>query len=108
MLFPLSAGCWIDGGMTRSVRKLLAADLVLACRRELPYREPLAVLLEAAENCEAETPTVLADGGVENFNRGVGELIESELLRCVLAMTELRFSNSMIEAWWGTLKHQWF
>jgi len=22
-------------------------------------------------------------------------------------MTELRFSNSMIEAWWRTLKHQW-
>ena len=35
------------------------------------------------------------------------ELIESGLLRRVLAMTELRFSNSMIEAWWRALKHQW-
>ena len=67
----------------------------------------LAVLLEASKNCETETPTVLADGGVENFNQGVDELIESGLLRRVLAMTELRFSNSMIEAWWRTLKHQW-
>lgn len=67
----------------------------------------LAVLLEASKNCEAETPTVLADGGVENFNRGVDELIESGLLRRVLAMTELCFSNSMIEAWWRALKHQW-
>jgi putative transposase len=25
----------------------------------------------------------------------------------VLAFTELQFSNSMIEAWWRSLKHQW-
>ena len=25
----------------------------------------------------------------------------------MLAFTELRFSNSMIEAWWRSLKHQW-
>jgi hypothetical protein len=25
----------------------------------------------------------------------------------VLAFTELKFSNSMIEAWWRSLKHQW-
>jgi hypothetical protein len=24
-----------------------------------------------------------------------------------LAVTELKFSNSMIEAWWRSLKHQW-
>ena len=29
------------------------------------------------------------------------------VLRRVLAFTELRFSNSMIEAWWRSLKHQW-
>jgi hypothetical protein len=28
-------------------------------------------------------------------------------LRRVLAFTELKFSNSMIEAWWRSLKHQW-
>ncbi len=39
--------------------------------------------------------------------RAVDELIQSGLLRRVLAMTELRFSNSMIEAWWRALKHQW-
>ncbi len=67
----------------------------------------VAVLLEASQNCETETPTVLADGGVENVNRGVDELIESGVLRRVLAQTELCFSNSMIEAWWRALKHQW-
>jgi hypothetical protein len=29
------------------------------------------------------------------------------VLRRVLAFTELKFSNSMIEAWWRSLKHQW-
>ena len=27
--------------------------------------------------------------------------------RRLLAFTELRFSNSLIEAWWRSLKHQW-
>ena len=70
----------------------------------------LAVLLEASQasaSPEGDTPMVLADGGVENVNKNVDELIESGLLRRVLALTELRFSNSMIEAWWRALKHQW-
>jgi putative transposase len=28
-------------------------------------------------------------------------------LRRLLAFTELKFSNSMIAAWWRSLKHQW-
>ncbi len=69
----------------------------------------VAVLLEACRSAmprDADRPTVVADGGVENVNGSIDELIESGLLRRVLAMTELR-SNSMIEAWWRTLKHQW-
>jgi Integrase core domain len=31
----------------------------------------------------------------------------SRVLRRMLAFTELKFSNSMIEAWWRSLKHQW-
>jgi len=34
-------------------------------------------------------------------------LITTGVLRRVLAFTELKFSNSMIEAWWRSLKHQW-
>ncbi len=69
----------------------------------------VTVLLEACQSIVAsdEVPKVLVDGGVENMNRDVDKLIESGLLRRVLAMTELRFSNSMIEAWWRALKHQW-
>ena len=37
----------------------------------------------------------------------VDALIEAGVLRRLLAFTELKFSNSMIEAWWRSLKHQW-
>ena len=50
---------------------------------------------------------MLADAGVENKNDAVDALISSGLLKRVLAQTEIRFSNSMIEAWWRSLKHQW-
>jgi putative transposase len=50
---------------------------------------------------------VWADAGVENVNAAVDALIETSVLRRLLAFTELRFSNSMIEAWWRSLKHQW-
>src|SRR5262250_3079673 len=53
------------------------------------------------------TPVVLADAGVENVNAQVDDLIATGVLRRVLAFTELKFSNSMIEAWWRSLKHQW-
>jgi hypothetical protein len=33
--------------------------------------------------------------------------VETGVLRRLLAFTELKFSNSMIEAWWRSLKHQW-
>lgn len=51
-------------------------------------------------------PKLVADGGVEN--RGaVDDLIASGLLERVLAMVDINFSNSMIEAWWRSLKHNW-
>lgn len=52
-------------------------------------------------------PTLLADAGRENANGEVDALIESGLLQRVLAQTEIGFSNSMIEASWRSLKHQW-
>jgi transposase InsO family protein len=69
----------------------------------------VAVLLEASRGAtgSASAPVVLADAGVENVNAQVDELIDSGVLRRLLAFTELKFSNSMIEAWWRSLKHQW-
>ena len=46
------------------------------------------------------TPVVLACAGVENVNAQVDDLIITGVLRRVLAFTELKFSNSVIEAWW--------
>jgi hypothetical protein len=37
----------------------------------------------------------------------VDALIASGLIKRVLAQTDVTFSNSMIEAWWRSLKHQW-
>jgi putative transposase len=69
----------------------------------------LEVLIEAGEpkNNPKQTPTLLADAGVENRTAAVDELIDSGALRRVIAQTEIAFSNSLIEAWWRTLKHQW-
>jgi len=89
-------------------------------RRILAYRvadcfdvaNSIAVLVEAAKGVvgvsdAGESPMLVVDGGVENFNGDVDKLIESGLLRRVLAMTEIEFSNSLIEAFWRTMKHQW-
>jgi putative transposase len=69
----------------------------------------VTVLLDAIGDAtrSAKVPVVLADGGVENVNAQVDALIDTGVLRRVLAFTELQFSNSMIEAWWRSLKHQW-
>ena len=86
-------------------------------RRILPWRvadtcapvNSVAVLLEASRGAtrSASAPVGLADAGVENVNALVDDLIDTGVLRRLLALTELKFSNSMIEAWWRSLKHQW-
>jgi transposase InsO family protein len=84
-------------------------------RRILTWRvsaqfEPTAtaeLLLQAAGGLADQQPTLLTDGGVENCNMAVDRLVESDLLKRVLAQTEIAFSNSLIESWWRELKHQW-
>ena len=65
------------------------------------------LLLEASQRMTAGQPMLLVDGGVENFNAAVDQLVDTGLLRRVLAQTEISFSNSLIESWWRVLKHQW-
>lgn len=75
-----------------------------------PTFNPLAtveILLTAAKGVGGDKPLLLVDGGVENFNGAVDELITSGLLSRVLAQTEITSSNSLIESWWRVLKHQW-
>jgi hypothetical protein len=72
--------------------------------------EPTAtaeLLLRAASGLADQQPTLVADGGFENCNHAVNRLVQSGLLKRVLAQTEIAFSNSLIESWWRALKHQW-
>jgi transposase InsO family protein len=83
--------------------------LAWMCSDRLEPGNTVTILLEAAKHVVpcADPPAVLVDGGVENFNSEVDELIESGLLERLLAMTDVMFSNSLIESWWRSLKHQW-
>jgi len=65
------------------------------------------LLVEAGREIEATKPQLLVDGGVENFNSAVDKLVDSGLLKRILAQTEIRYSNSLIESWWRVIKHQW-
>ena len=49
----------------------------------------------------------MTDGGAENFNSAVDQLVQTGMLKRVLAQTDIQFSNSMIESWWRVLKQQW-
>lgn len=65
------------------------------------------LLIEAGAEKLASAPDLLVDAGVENMNRGVDGLVERGLLRRLLAMVDISFSNSLIEAWWRSLKQNW-
>jgi len=58
------------------------------------------------KNCPEQT-IVVADSGSENVNGAVDDLLDGEALTRVLAQVEITFSNSMIEAFWRSLKHSW-
>ena len=86
-------------------RRILAWKLAL----RLEPRTTCAVLSAAAAGLDPKTTpaTVVADSGVENVNGEVDTLLGLGDLRRVLAQVEVTFSNSMIEAWWRSLKHNW-
>ena len=67
-----------------------------------------AVLVEAGHHLDsvAVRPTLMADSGVENVNAAVDATLLTTRIRRVLAQVEVTASNSMIEAWWRSLKHQ--
>jgi len=67
------------------------------------------VLTEAAKHLssDGDGATIIADSGVENVNREVDGVLDLGQLRRVLAQVEVGFSNSMIEAFWRSLKHGW-
>ncbi len=50
---------------------------------------------------------VVTDSGCENVNRDVDDELSGTNLECVLAQIDVTYSNSMIEAFWRSLKHSW-
>jgi transposase InsO family protein len=67
------------------------------------------VLREAAMQivCNAGSSLVVTDAGSENVNREVDVELNDSSLHRVLAQIDVTYSNSMIEAFWRSLKHSW-
>ena len=62
------------------------------------------ILLKATRSMtSAAVPTALVDGGIENFNSAVDKLVQTGLVKRVLAQAEIQYSNSMIECPCGVL-----
>jgi putative transposase len=55
----------------------------------------------------AGQPLVYVDSGIENVNSAVDAALFTACLNRVLAQVDVGFSNSMIESFWRSLKHQW-
>ncbi|MEM7260444.1 MAG: DDE-type integrase/transposase/recombinase [Planctomycetota bacterium] len=96
---------YLHGIIDNFSRRVLAWKVAI----RLEPASTVAVLVEAAQGLEArsERPKLLADGGGENFDGEVDELLADGLLQRLLAMTDVLSSNPMIESWWKTLKNQW-
>ena len=86
-------------------RKILAWT-VAPCLEPATTRQ---LLLKAAQSTGVvdETPSVLMDSGVENLNKEVDGLVGSGVIRRLLAKVDIDFSNSLVEAFWRSAKHQW-
>ena len=109
----------VDASIIRLVdgtRVYLHALIDNFSRRILAWRvedrlHPLStfeVLSDAASGLESTKPAdVVMDAGAENVNGTVDDLFASGKFRRILAQVDVTFSNSLIEAWWRSLKHQW-
>ena len=97
---------YIHGVIDNYSRKILSWTVA----DHMDIESTCTVLLEAAKFLEPKddkTPTLYCDSGVENINHKVDELIFSGLFTRILAQVDVTLSNSMIEAYWRSLRHQW-
>ena len=69
----------------------------------------VTILIKASKNSLSPDSihSFICDSGSENINANVDNLLRKGILNRILAYTDISFSNSMIEAWWRSLKHQW-
>ena len=96
---------YLHAVIDNAARRILARKLV----DHLDPGGSVEVLVAAGRRFaeRAAAPRLLADAGIENNNRSIDELLATGLFHRVIAMTEIRFANSMIEAWWRVLEHSW-
>ena len=94
--------CYLHAVIDNFSRRILSWRLA----RRLDPLTTCEILSEAGKDLSL-TPTVIADSGVENVNTRVDQLMAEGVVRRVLAQVEVSFSNSMIEAFWRSLRHQW-
>jgi len=68
-----------------------------------------SILLEALNNANLSNDLrqVVMDSGGENINHEVDGLVDSDLVKRILALVQVDFSNSIVEAFWRSAKHQW-
>ncbi len=84
-------------------RKILAWDL----QERVMGRTTTAVLEQAARFLGGGVVNLMTDSGLENINETVDDLLAASPIRRVLAQVEIPESNSMIEAFWRSIRHQW-
>ena len=86
---------WLHAAIDNFSRKILAWRVA----ERFEISSAVAVLREAVGNAVSadRRPKLMADGGIENFNGDVDELVGSGLLSRVRALVDVRFSNTMIE-----------
>lgn len=66
------------------------------------------ILRQAAAHLRDDPGTgVVCDSGIENFNGEVDALLNEFSWKRIKALVDVTYSNSKIERWWQSLKHQW-
>jgi transposase InsO family protein len=61
-----------------------------------------------AHRAGAPARHLVSDSGSENIAADAGEVLRDQQIAHILAQVDVTCSSSMIEAFWRSLKHQWF
>lgn len=94
---------YLHAVMDNFSRKVLAWEI----RERVMGRTTTAILERAVRFLDDHEVKLMTDSGVENVNETVDELLAVSPLHRVLAQVDVPESNSMLEAFWRSLRHQW-
>lgn len=96
---------FIQGIIDNFSRKILAYRV----DRKLLPEATAGLIARAAEflSPRSRPPDLVVDSRVENPNSAVDQELERSRVRRVIAQVDILQSNSMIEAFWRSLKHNW-